>query len=148
MHCVINCTFGHEAHKILQECLHSSVGRESDCESKGCGFESRCGQDFFFAIGLNGPLGKNSNRIVRLCVCLSVRMQNRPAYNQNELFKVWLMIKEHNLDCKFIYGFLTLHWHHMSLEMGQGQNVGLIDFCHILILLPLGASVFHKHVLF
>ena len=27
-----------------------------------------------------------------------------------------------------------------------GQNVGLRDFCHILTLLPPGASVFHKHM--
>ena len=41
------------------------------------------------------------------------------------------MIQSPNLDCKFIYGFLTLHWHYMSLGVGQGQNVGLRDFCHI-----------------
>ena len=32
------------------------------------------------------------------------------------------------MDCKFIYGFLTLHWHPMPLGVGQGQNVGLRDF--------------------
>ena len=36
----------------------------------------------------------------------------------------------------------------MPLGVGLGQNVGLRDFCHILTLLPPGASVFHKHVLF
>ena len=41
---------------------------------------------------------------------------------------------------------LTLHWHHMPLGVGQGQNVGLGDFCHSLTLLPPGASVFHKHM--
>ena len=30
--------------------------------------------------------------------------------------------------------------------MGRGKNVGLRDFCHILTLLPPGASVFHKHM--
>ena len=30
--------------------------------------------------------------------------------------------------------------------VGQGQNIGLRDFCHILTLLPPGASVFHKHM--
>ena len=30
--------------------------------------------------------------------------------------------------------------------VGWGQNVGLKDFCHILTLLLLGASVFHKHM--
>ena len=32
------------------------------------------------------------------------------------------------------------------MPVGWGQNVGLRDFCHILILLPPGASVFHKHM--
>ena len=39
---------------------------------------------------------------------------------------------------------LSLHRHHMGV--GQGQNVGLRDFCHILTLLPPGASGFHKHM--
>ena len=30
--------------------------------------------------------------------------------------------------------------------VGQGQNVGLRDFCHNWTLLPPGASVFHKHM--
>ena len=34
----------------------------------------------------------------------------------------------------------------MPLGLGQGQNVGLRDFSHSLTLLPLGASVFHKHM--
>ena len=34
----------------------------------------------------------------------------------------------------------------MPLGVGQGQNVGLRDFCHILTLWPPGASVFHKHM--
>ena len=34
----------------------------------------------------------------------------------------------------------------MLLGVGWGQNVGLRDFCHILTLLPLGASVFHKQM--
>ena len=34
----------------------------------------------------------------------------------------------------------------MPLGLGWGQNVGLRDFCHILILLPPGASVFYKHM--
>ena len=41
---------------------------------------------------------------------------------------------------------LTLHWHHTPLGVGQGQNVGLRDFCHNWTLLPPGASVFHKHM--
>ena len=50
------------------------------------------------------------------------------------------------MDWKFIYGFLTLHWLHMPLGVGRGQNVGLREFCLILTLLPPGASVFHKHM--
>ena len=34
----------------------------------------------------------------------------------------------------------------MPLGLGRGQNVGLRNFCHILTLLPPGASVFHKHM--
>ena len=34
----------------------------------------------------------------------------------------------------------------MPLGVGQGQNVGLRDFCHIMTLLPPEASVFHKHM--
>ena len=33
----------------------------------------------------------------------------------------------------------------MPVGVGRGQTVGL-DFCHILTLLPPGASVFHKHM--
>ena len=36
----------------------------------------------------------------------------------------------------------------MPLEVGQGQNVGLRDFGHILTLLPTGVSEFHKHISF
>ena len=34
----------------------------------------------------------------------------------------------------------------MPLGVGRGQNVWLRDFCHILTLLPPGASVFHQHM--
>ena len=44
---------------------------------------------------------------------------------------------EPNLDFKFIYVFITLHL--LDMPMGRGQS-------HILTLLPLGASVFHKHI--
>ena len=56
------------------------------------------------------------------------------------------MIQLPNLDCKFIYEFFTLLWQPMPLGLGRGQNVGLRHFCHILTLLPPGASVFHKHM--
>ena len=36
----------------------------------------------------------------------------------------------------------------MPLGVGRGQNVGLREFCHSLTLLPLEASVFHKHMFF
>ena len=50
------------------------------------------------------------------------------------------------MDCKFIFWLLTLYWHSMPLGVGRGQNVGLTDFCHILTLLPPGASVSLKHM--
>ena len=34
----------------------------------------------------------------------------------------------------------------MALGVGRGQNVGIIDFCHILTLLPPWSSMFHKHM--
>ena len=80
----------------------------------------------------------SSNQIV----CLSVI----PSRLQSAMFKVKLMMKQPNLDRKFIYGFLTLHWHHMPLGVGRGQNVGLRNFCHILTLLSPWASVFYKHM--
>ena len=36
--------------------------------------------------------------------------------------------------------------HAPGVGRGRGQNLGLRDFCHILTLLPPGASVFHKHM--
>ena len=35
---------------------------------------------------------------------------------------------------------------YVPLKVGLGRSVGLRDFCHILTLLPPGASVFHKHM--
>ena len=34
----------------------------------------------------------------------------------------------------------------MPLGVGRAHYVGLSDFCHILSLLPPGASVYHKHM--
>ena len=96
----------------------------------------------FYAPSLKGLPGASSNRFIRLSVCLKFR----PAYKQSAIFKVWVVIQLPNLDCKFIYGFNTLLWHPMPLGVEQSQNVGLRNFCHILTLLPLGASVFHKHM--
>ena len=42
---------------------------------------------------------------------------------------------------------LTLCYHHMPLKMRQNQNLGKKNFFQILSLLPLGASIFHKHIL-
>ena len=56
---------------------------------------------------------------------------------------IFLVMKKKN---NFIYRFLTLHWHHMHLGVGQGQNEGLRAFCHILTLFPPGAFMFHKHM--
>ena len=41
---------------------------------------------------------------------------------------MWVVIQYPNLDFKFIYGFLTLHWHLMSLGIGWGQNIGLRNY--------------------
>ena len=61
-------------------------------------------------------------------VCLSVRPKFRLAYTQSAIFKVWVVLQLPNLECKFIQGLLTLHWHHMPLGVGRGQNLGLRDF--------------------
>ena len=66
----------------------------------------------------------STNRIVCLFVCPLFR----PAYKQSAIFKDWVMIQLPNLNCTFIYGFLTLHWHHMPLGVGRLQNVGLNIF--------------------
>ena len=82
----------------------------------------------FYAPGLKGPPGAYSNRIVRLSVRLSVCLSIILSCLQSAIFKVLVMIQWPNLDCKSIYGFLTLHWHHMPLGVGLVQNVGLRDF--------------------
>ena len=64
---------------------------------------------------------------VRPLVCLSVCPLFRPTYKVQYL-KFWVVIQLPNLDYKFIYGFLTLHWHHMPLGVGRGQNWGHRDF--------------------
>ena len=35
---------------------------------------------------------------------------------------------------------------HLSQKLMLNPDVGLRDFCHILTLLPPGASMFHKHM--
>ena len=53
------------------------------------------------------------------------------------IFKVYVVLQKPNLDCKFIYGFLT------SLTSHAPGGVGLRDFFfHILTLLPLGHPCF------
>ena len=104
----------------------------------------------FYAPGLKGPPG---HLVIGLSVCPfdcpSVRPSVCPyihtAYKQSAIFKVWWWYNNQT-DCKFIYGFLTLHWHLMPLGVGRRLNVGLRDFCHSLTSLPPGASVFHKHM--
>ena len=78
---------------------------------------------------------------IRPSVCNSVPLTNKV---QHLKFGWWYSNQTWTVGSSM--GFLTLHWHHMPLEVGQGQNVGLRDFCHILTLLPPGASVFHKHM--
>ena len=103
----------------------------------------------FYAPGLKGPPGASSNRIVRLSVCLSVCPSVRNS--------VPLTIKVQYLKFGWWYNYQT--WTVSSSKgcshftditrpwgVGQGQNVGLTDFCHNWTLLPPGASVFHKHM--
>ena len=45
-----------------------------------------------YAPGLKGPSGASSNRIICPSVCLSVRLQFRPACKQSAIFKVWVVI--------------------------------------------------------
>ena len=86
--------------------------------------------------------GGGGHLVIWSSVCFSVRPSVRPSVilsclqlKCDILKKVWVMIQSPNLDCKFIFGFLTLFWHPIPLGLGG---------CHILPLLPLGASVFHK----
>ena len=62
---------------------------------------------------------------VRLSVCPYFH----PAYKVQYLKFGWLYSNQ-TWDCKFIYGFLTLHWHPMPVGggVGWGQNVGFRDF--------------------
>ena len=90
-------------------------------------------------------IGSSVRLSIRMSVCPSVCVSVFPSRLQSAIFKVWVMIQQPNLECKFIYGFRTLQWHLMPLGMGRDQNVGQF-FCHILTLLPPGASVFHKHM--
>ena len=55
---------------------------------------------------------------IYLSLCLSACLSVIPSRLQNAIFKVLVLIQWLNLDYKFIYGFLTLHWHHMPLGWG------------------------------
>ena len=87
----------------------------------------------FYAPGLKGPPGASSNQIVRLSVCLSVRLSVRNS--------VPLTIKVQYLKFGCWYNYQT--WTVSSSKgcshftditrpwgLGRGQNVGLRDFCH------------------
>ena len=101
--------------------------------------------------GLKGPPGASSNRIVRPSVCpfcLFVRLSVISFRLQTKC-----NIQSLGDDTVTKLGLLVLLWvPHTSLTshapgVGRGQNIGLEDFfCHILTLLPRGASVFHKHM--
>ena len=107
----------------------------------------------FYAPGLKGPLGASSNRIVRPSVCPFVCLSVCPSVRNS----VPLTIKVQYLKFGWWYSYQT--WTVSSSKgcshftditrpwgVGQGQNVGLRDFCHNWTLLPPGASVFHKHM--
>ena len=92
-----------------------------------------------YAPGLKGPPGASSNRIVRLSVRLSVcPLVQYLKFGWWYSYQTWTvsssMGSSHFCD-------IPCPW-----EWGVVQNIGLRNFCHILTLLPLGASVFHKHM--
>ena len=48
---------------------------------------------------------------------------------QTAIFKVWVVIQYQTWTVRSSkLGLLTLHWHHMPLGVGRGQNFGLKDF--------------------
>ena len=92
----------------------------------------------FYAPGLKGPSGASSNWIIRLSVrpsvCPFVRLSVRnsvPLPNKVQYLKFGWWYSHQTWTVSSSMGFLTLYWHHMPLGVGWGQNVGLIDFCHI-----------------
>ena len=102
----------------------------------------------FYAPGLKGLQG---HLVIGSSVCLSV-----PLFGCLSVIPSHLQTKCNILslgyDTVINIGLLVHVWvPHASLTshapgVGRGQNVGLRDFCYISTLLPLGASVFHKHM--
>ena len=79
-----------------------------------------------FMPGLKGPPGHlvigssvclSFHLSVRLSVRLSVLLTHKVQYLK---FGWWY--SHLNLDCKFIYGYHILHWHHMPLGGGAGSK--------------------------
>ena len=58
---------------------------------------------------------------VHLAVCLSVHnaLPPTPTYINSAIIKAWVGDAITNMDCKFILGLLTFHWHHMPLGWGR-----------------------------
>ena len=103
----------------------------------------------FYAPGLKGPPGASSVWIVcpsvRPSVCPSVR-NSVPLINKVQYLKFGWSYSNQTWTVSSSKGCshftdITCPW-----GLGQGQNLGLRDFCHSLTLLPPGASVFHKHM--
>ena len=107
-------------------------------------------QTTFFAPGLKGSPGASSVWIVCPSVCLSICpfcpfiRYSVPLTNKVQYLKLsWSYSNQAWTVSPYI---VCSHFTYIPCPWGGGQNVGLADFCHILTLLPPGASVFHKHV--
>ena len=99
---------------------------------------------YFYAPGLKGPPGASSNGIICLSVHLSVS-NSVPLTNKVQYLKLGWSCSNQTWTVSSFMG--SSHFTDITCPWGGGQNVGLRDFCHILTLLPSGASVFHKHIL-
>ena len=98
----------------------------------------------FLCPGLKGPPGASSVWIVHLSVCLSVSV---PLTNKVQYLKFGSSYSNQTWTVSSSMG--SPHFTDITSPLwwgGRGQNVGLRYFCHILTLLPPGASVFHKHM--
>ena len=100
----------------------------------------------FYARGLKGPPWASSVWIVCLSICLSISLRNSiPLTNKVQYLKFgWSYSNQTWTVSHLRVAHISLASHAPGVV--RGQNVGLRVFCHILTLLPPGASVFHKHM--
>ena len=102
----------------------------------------------FYAPGLKGPPGASSNRIVCpsvcLFVCLSVR-NSVPLTNKVQYLKFGWLYSNQTWTVSSSKG--CSHFTDIPCPWGWGGvKIWDLEICHILTLLPPGASVFHKHM--